>query len=149
MEWVYNIQLLRVRLLKHESSTPLQKKTGKIRLRSFLFRRRIPDIDSPYYRYNDAAKETAVHVVVYCPLYDETRGALRTSLATHTLLNSRDYEAAFADPINSNTIVKWLLTQRRLRTFRLAQRLGGITEEKKWKKPKPRPEGAAPVNVRR
>ncbi len=114
-------------LLKHESSTLIQMRTGKIGLNSFLFRRRVPDIESPLCSCEQAA-ETVQHLVTSCILRSTEQEELRAELAS-PMRTSRDLDIALQDPGTAGKVAKWMLRIGRLHEFRLAREIGGETGE--------------------
>ena len=65
-------------LRKHESLALIQVRTGKIGLNAFLFECQVPDVMSPNCRYG--ARETAAHVILYCPILATQRAGLNRDL---------------------------------------------------------------------
>src|SRR5208282_1113816 len=72
-------------LRKAESSALVQIRAGKIGLRAFLYQRKVPGIDDPYYlacrdEFGTAPLEDAYHVITECPVLYEARKALLEAL---------------------------------------------------------------------
>jgi hypothetical protein len=120
-------------LLKHESSILIQLRTGKIGLNSFLHRRRVPDVPSPLCSCG-FAPETPCHIAVDCLLTATARDRLAVSLAPRTLRSYRDFTAALTDPDRAQTIARWFLKLNRLKEFRLAVEIGGMSKERAIKR---------------
>ena len=67
-------------LKKHQSAITVQLRTGKIGLRAFLYRKRVPQIDSPFCLMCNEL-ETVQHVLLRCPRWEEEREeCIRTGL---------------------------------------------------------------------
>ena len=106
-------------LCKVESSVLVQARTGKIGLRDFLFRRRVPDVVTPLCSCSHAERETAEHLVLRC---DNVSRRRRTWLQERAqpLRTSRDFAAALQCPKRAKLIARWILGTSRLREYRLA-----------------------------
>ncbi len=111
-------------------------RTGKIGLNSFLFRRRVPDIESPLCSCEQAA-ETVQHLVTSCILRSIEQEELRAELAS-PMRTSRDLDIALQDPETAGKVAKWMLRIGRLHEFRLAREIGGETGELTQRKRKER-----------
>ena len=60
---------------KHESSVLTQIRTGRIGYRAFLFHRNVPEVATPHCRCG-TGRQTAEHMVVWCPELNEARTSL-------------------------------------------------------------------------
>ena len=111
--------------MKHESSTLVQIRTGKIGLNAFLHRRRVPGIQPEC--HCGTALETAFHLATDCIDTEESRSALTG------LIGPIDIRCDFADavgqPEHAKAIAKWMLATGRLKQFQHAVDLGGESQE--------------------
>lgn len=114
-------------LRKHESAALIQIRTGRIGLRAFLFRRRVPDVLTPRCSCGQAA-QTPKHLFLDCP---NTR-AQRDTLPTIRTL--RDLHRSLQDPEQAGRLARWLLRLGLLRQFHLATTLTNAEREAEWMK---------------
>ena len=108
-------------LSKHESSLLTQIRTGKIGLRAFLFKRRVPEVAIPRCPCGEAP-ETAAHLILDCRELDQQREYLRQLLYPKAMRSYRDFAAATAKGKSASKLVRWLLSTGRFPEFRLAKR---------------------------
>ena len=108
-------------LHKAESSILVQARTGKIGLRDFLFKRRVPGFDSPWCVCGQG-RETVRHILVFCPRERERREHLVQALG-----GPIDTDRMLDTPGKAGIIARWLLRSGRLDMFQLANQL--ISEE--------------------
>src|SRR5208337_78569 len=112
-------------LRKAESSALVQLYTGKIGLRAFLYQRKVPGIDDPYYlTYRDefgaAPLKDAYYVITECPVLHDARKAL--SEALYIPVGSWDHArfyTALRDPRQAILIARWIITSGRLPEYGL------------------------------
>jgi hypothetical protein len=110
-------------LHKHESSLLTQIRTGKIGLRAFLFDRGVPTVPTPVCSCG-SGRETAAHLILWCPDFEEARGRLRARLLT-PLFTERDLTGTTERSHSARIIVKWLLSLGIPLEYRLATQLFG------------------------
>lgn len=109
-------------LNKAQSSLLVQARTGAIGLRDFLFKRRVPEILTPYCECGEE-RETVEHLVVWCLAPPLARTWERTDVRTR-----RDLYAVLQG-VNSKSvglarrILGWLMDSGRLPMYSLARRL--------------------------
>ncbi|KAJ2898375.1 hypothetical protein MKZ38_003966 [Zalerion maritima] len=99
-------------LRKHESSALTQIRTGKIGLKAFLFQCRVPDVITPY--CGCGGRETAAHVILYCPQLARQRDGLNRDLR-RPLRTRRDLEEATSENGPAQTVARWMLWRRKNR----------------------------------
>ena len=104
-------------LHKAESSILVQARTGKIGLRDFLFKRRVPGFDSPWCNCGQG-RETVRHILVFCPRERERREHLVQALGEPI-----DTDRMLSTPGKAGIIARWLLRSGRLGMFQLANQL--------------------------
>ena len=104
-------------LRKHESTALTQIRTGRIGLKAFLHKCRVPDVLSPRCSCGQA-EQTPVHLFAICP---ETKAERRRYLPD--LRSPRDFETTSRSKDEAGRLARWLLRLGRLRQFDLAERL--------------------------
>jgi hypothetical protein len=109
-------------LAKHESSLITQIRTGKIGLRAFLFYRRVPDVETPLCECG-TGRETALHVTVGCPNWDEERESLRQAIAPRALSNRRDFSSLMTNKDTAKIVARWFLSLGIIGSYRLAEEI--------------------------
>ena len=107
-------------LRKHESSTLVQIRTGKIGLKAFLFQCGVPSENSPNCQCGE--RETAAHIILHCPLLAAQRNSLNKDLR-RPLRTRRDFDEATAKDGPAQSIARWMLWIGRIREYRLAEGL--------------------------
>ena len=110
-------------LRKHESTALTQIRTGRIGLKAFLHRRRVPDVLSPRCSCGQA-EQTPAHLFADCP---ETVTARRPDLPGSR--SRRDFEWMIRDKREAGRLARWLLRLGKLRQFDFAGS-GGQTNSK-------------------
>lgn len=116
-------------LLKHEASILMQARTEKIGLRSFLFQRKVPGVETPRCRCGQAP-ETAEHLILYCEELHEKREELRRELAPTTLRTRRDLMLCTEKACSGGAIARWLLRTDRFPQYGLAGRIAADTQRR-------------------
>jgi Reverse transcriptase (RNA-dependent DNA polymerase)/Endonuclease-reverse transcriptase len=102
-------------LHKAESSILTQLRTGKIGLASFLFKAKVPGVDSEACRCG-YRQETPQHITISCPRYQDTRDSLR--------INGRlDFKELLSTAEGVRKVTRWWLKRGILEQFRLAAEL--------------------------
>lgn len=99
-------------LSKAESSLATQIRTEKIGLADFLFTMKVPGATDQRCSCS-WPRQTAKHVVMFCPLFD------RTSLSRKISIN--DYGEIMESPRSIKIIVEWLMNLDLLKQFALAK----------------------------
>ena len=96
-----------------------QARTGKIRLKDFLFKQHVLEVASPLCTYWRMERETVEHLVLRCGNVDRQR---RTWLQEQAqpLCTGRDLVVALQCPRRAKLIAKWVLSTGRLREYKLA-----------------------------
>ncbi len=114
-------------LLKYESSILIQMKTGKIGLKAFLYKKGIPDMETPFCSCSQAL-ETATHLAIECQETTEERRKLSIEIAApmHTRHN---FDLALKDPLMAGKVAKWMLRLGHLYQYKLAIHIDGESEE--------------------
>lgn len=79
-----NTLILHSDLPKALSAVLVQMCTGKIRLKSFLFEQRVPDIEDPLCECG-YGEQTVLHVLLQCRRYIDLRQRYRISASSHDL----------------------------------------------------------------
>jgi hypothetical protein len=115
-------------LKKHESSLLIQVRTGKVGLRAFLFRRGVPEVNTPLCRCGEG-EETPTHLTLFCPEFSDEREYLQGALAPQALRTTRDFAGATADPASAPLVVRWLLATGRFPEYRLARRYAEMQDQ--------------------
>jgi hypothetical protein len=119
-------------LRKAESSILIQIRTGKVGLRAFLFRRKVPGIESPNCLHCPTP-ETAFHVIVECPAEEESRAALAEALGEDLLWwTPTRLREAYHNPSQAILIARWLIRSGRLPEYRLALEYAAREQESAW-----------------
>src|SRR5205814_9528956 len=90
-------------LRKHESTALTQIRTGRIGLKAFLHKRRVPGVLSPRCSCG-GAEQTPAHLFTTCP---ETAAARRRFLPN--LRTGRDFEAMTRSKDDAGRMARWLL----------------------------------------
>jgi hypothetical protein len=108
-------------LRKHESVTLTQIRTGKIGLRAFLAKRRVPGIVTPLCPCS-IGPETPEYIIIHCPDLQQERLGLR-SIRGHLPRTRRDLAETSTHPSTVGALAKWMLRIGRLREFRLAEQI--------------------------
>jgi hypothetical protein len=106
-------------LRKHESSLLIQARTGRIGLRSFLFTRQVPEVNTPICRCG-TARETPAHLAAYCPELHHERACLQKELYPRLMRTSSDFAIVSKEPRCVGVLVRWLLRLGRLPEYRKA-----------------------------
>jgi hypothetical protein len=104
-------------LRKAESSLLIQLRTECIGLKGFLFRRKVPGIESAQCECGDAI-ESPRHVLLHCNLEEDRRGELRRACN-----GPLRFQQLLGDPNLTATAVRWVMCTGRLGQFSLARRL--------------------------
>jgi exonuclease III len=104
-------------LTKAQSSLLTQARTGIIGLRSFLFRRKVPDVVTPFCSCG-AGEETFEHLVFGCL---QTEGQWTT--ATDWPQTQEELQIHLDDGTRAEKILSWALRLGRLNEYRLAVEL--------------------------
>jgi hypothetical protein len=109
-------------LTKAQSSLLTQARVGAIGLRGFLFRARVPDVNTPLCACGEGV-ETVEHLVVWCRHPPRPKPwapwAIRTRLDLYYVLRGGGARARRL----ARGVVNWLLQSGRLPEYRLAARL--------------------------
>jgi hypothetical protein len=105
-------------LRKSESSVLVQARTECIGLTQFLYKRRVPGIDTPNCTCSDTP-ETTRHLVLYCTLYPE-RGALHQLAIGNRPV---DYRKLIGTPEGAKALTRWIIGTGRLPQYSLAKKL--------------------------
>jgi hypothetical protein len=113
-DWTQANLRLYADLTKAQSSIAFQIRTEKVGLRSFLYERRVPDVDSPTCQCL-GGRQTARHIVLNCPRYP--KDVLRNACGT------LDYRTLTNSPNGLRKIAKWFLKFDILEQFRTARTL--------------------------
>src|SRR5208282_220447 len=103
-------------LLKHESSALIQIRTGKIGLNSFLYRRQVPDVESPLYSYG-RVPETVYHLTIEYPETARAKEKLAKAFGPTPLRTSRDFATVLRHLFYIQTILRWFLGLNRLKKY--------------------------------
>ncbi|KAM4063456.1 reverse transcriptase (RNA-dependent DNA polymerase) [Hirsutella rhossiliensis] len=101
-------------LYKHESSTLIQLRTGKIGLNSFLYHKNVPSATTPLCRCG-GGEETVFHVFLRCPLQADNRRLLPGALRTDA-----DLRALLMRPDTAPYLVRWFLNFRPIPHYKVA-----------------------------
>jgi hypothetical protein len=109
-------------LTKAQSSLLTQARAGVIGLRGFLFRAKVPGVNTPYCACGQG-EETVEHLVVWCKHPPRPRPwdprVIRTRLDLYYVLRGRGARARRL----ARGVVNWLLQSGRLPEYRLAAKL--------------------------
>src|SRR5208337_881579 len=125
-------------LRKAESSALVQIRAGKIGLRAFLYQRKVPGIDDPYYlayrdEFGTAPLKDAYHVITECSALYEARKALSEALCIPTgSWGYARFYTALRDPRQAILITRWIITSGRLPEYGLATEFEAREREDKW-----------------
>ena len=90
---------------------------GRIRLRVYLFRRRVPDVNTPLCQCG-AAEETVCHLIVDCQGLTRARRSLGAEPRS-----ARDLRELLGCCEGAAKIAWWVLSTGRLQEYRLAMKL--------------------------
>lgn len=104
-------------LKKAESTMLIQLRTECIGLKGFLYRRRVPGVESALCECGNAP-ETPQHVLLWCSIRTETRRLLRGSE-----IGPLNFRQLIDDPRLAANTARWMIQTNRLRQFALADRL--------------------------
>ncbi|KAL2120134.1 hypothetical protein VTJ04DRAFT_4160 [Mycothermus thermophilus] len=109
-------------LTKAQSSLLTQARAGAVGLRGYLFRAKVPGVNTPHCACGQG-EETVEHLVVWCQYPPRPRPwdprAIRTRLDLYYVLRGRGARAQRL----AKGVVNWLLQSGRLPEYRLAVRL--------------------------
>ncbi|KAL2123800.1 hypothetical protein VTJ04DRAFT_165 [Mycothermus thermophilus] len=116
-------------LTKAQSSLLTQARAGAVGLRGYLFRAKVPGVNTPHCACGQG-EETVEHLVVWCQYPPRPRPwdprAIRTRLDLYYVLRGRGARAQRL----AKGVVNWLLQSGRLPEYRLAARLDlGLGED--------------------
>ena len=107
-------KILHQGLAKAESSALTQMRTGKIGLAHFLYTCRVPGIETTSCECG-WRKQDAKHILLFCPLFQESRQHLVRSSGTN------DFRKMMKTPKGAKASTQWLIQTGLLGQFSLAQ----------------------------
>ena len=109
-------------LTKAQSSLLTQARTGDIGLQDFLFRAKVPGVNTPYCACGEG-KETVEHLVVWCPDPPLQRPWETREIRSHRDLQTVLRGVGARSARLARRVVTWLMDSGRLLEYSLARRL--------------------------
>ena len=111
-------------LSRAQSSIAMQIRSEHIGLNSYLYRRKVPGVDSPKCQCGYPSQNVR-HMIMTCPQWAKGRGEiLRKS-------KDRSYEAMINSPADVARITQWILNEGWLEQFRLVGQVEAVMKEMK------------------
>lgn len=109
-------------LSRAQSSIAMQIRSEHIGLNSYLYRRKVPGVDSPKFQRGYPSQNVR-HMIMTCPQWVKGRGEiLRKS-------KDRSYEAMINSPADLARITQWILNEGWLEQFRLVGQVEAVMKE--------------------
>ena len=103
-------------LIRAQSSIAMQLRSEHIGLNSYLYRRKVPGVDSPKCQCGYPSQNVK-HMVLACHQWAEGRGEILRQA------KDRSYEAMMNSPEDLARITKWILNKGWFEQFRLAEQV--------------------------
>ena len=109
-------------LSRAQSSIAIQIRSEHIGLNSYLYRRKVPGVDSPKCQCGYPTQNVR-HMVMTCPQWARGRGDFLRKA------NDRSYQAMIQSPEDVARITKWILDEGYLEQFRLVSQVEATMRE--------------------
>ena len=111
-------------LTKAQSSILIQARTGDIGLREYLFRRKVPEVTTPYCGLCEGeGKETVEHLAVWCPEPPIQKTWKASEIRSHRDLQTVLRGVGARSARLARKVLNWLMDSGQLQEYSLARRL--------------------------